>query len=40
MTAVYHPSAILHDPSKKEAMYRDMRKVRQYLSDYAGWEEL
>lgn len=40
MTAVYHPSAILHDPSKKEAMYQDMRKVRQYLIDYVGWEDI
>lgn len=40
MTAVYHPSAILHDPTKKEAMYRDMRKIRQYLTNYAGWEKL
>ena len=40
MTAVYHPSAILHDPSKKEAMYQDMRKVRQYLTDYVGWKDI
>lgn len=27
----YHPSAVLRDPAKKEEMYRDMKKVREYL---------
>lgn len=40
MTAVYHPSAVLRDPGKKEAMYTDMCKIRQYLTDYAGWNAL
>ena len=31
MTAVYHPSALLRDPSKKEDMYRDMKKIKEYL---------
>lgn len=28
----YHPSAALRDPSKKEEMYQDMKKVKQYLN--------
>ena len=31
MTAVYHPAALLRDPSKKEDMYRDMKKIKAYL---------
>ena len=31
MTAVYHPAALLRDPSKKEDMLRDMKKIREYL---------
>ena len=31
MTAVYHPAALLRDPRKKEDMYRDMKKIREYL---------
>ena len=31
MIALYHPAAILRDPSKKEDMYRDMKKIRQFL---------
>ena len=31
MTAVYHPAALLRDPSKKEDMLRDMKKVKAYL---------
>ena len=27
----YHPSAALRDPTKKEEMFQDMKKVRQYL---------
>lgn len=26
----YHPSAVLRDPSKKEEMFMDMKKVREY----------
>lgn len=40
MTAVYHPSAILRDPGKKESMYLDMLKIRQYLTDYANWDAI
>lgn len=31
MTAVYHPSALLRDPSKREDMYRDMKAIRRTL---------
>lgn len=31
MTAVYHPAALLRDPSKKEDMYRDMKKIKAFL---------
>ncbi|MBE6541613.1 MAG: uracil-DNA glycosylase [Ruminococcaceae bacterium] len=31
MTAVYHPAALLRDPSKKEDMLRDMKKIKAYL---------
>jgi len=34
MTAVYHPSALLRDASKKEDMYRDMKRIRMYLDEY------
>ena len=36
MTAVYHPSALLRDSSKKEDMYRDMKRVRMYLDEYVN----
>ncbi len=35
MTAVYHPAALLRDPSKKEDMYRDMKKIKAYLDSTA-----
>ncbi len=31
MTAVYHPAALLRDASKKEDMFRDMKKIKSYL---------
>ena len=31
MTAVYHPAALLRDPRKKEDMYTDMKKIKEYL---------
>lgn len=31
MTAVYHPSALLRDPSKKEAMLIDMENIKAQL---------
>ncbi len=31
MTAVYHPAALLRDPSKKKDMYFDMKKIKAYL---------
>ena len=31
MTAVYHPSALLRDPSKREDMYRDMKTIKVHL---------
>ena len=30
MTAVYHPSALLRDPHKKDDMLRDMEKIKEY----------
>ena len=30
--AVYHPSALLRDPSKNEDMYRDMKAIKALLS--------
>jgi len=33
MTAVYHPSALLRDPSKREDMYRDMKAIRRTLDE-------
>ncbi len=33
MTAVYHPSALLRDPSKREDMYRDMKEIRRRLEE-------
>lgn len=33
MTAVYHPAALLRDPSKKEDMYRDMKKIKSFLDE-------
>jgi len=38
MTAVYHPSALLHDPSKKEDMYKDMKRIRMYCDEYLKGE--
>ena len=35
MTAVYHPAALLRDPSKKEDMYRDIKKIKAYLDSTA-----
>ena len=31
VTAVYHPSALLRDPSKREETYADLKIVREYL---------
>ena len=31
MCAVYHPSALLRDPAKREDMYRDMLDIRRKL---------
>lgn len=36
MTAVYHPSALLHDPSKREDMYRDMMVIKQKYDENIG----
>lgn len=30
LTAVYHPSALLRDPNKKDDMLRDMQKIKEY----------
>lgn len=34
MTAVYHPSALLRDPSKKDDMLKDMEKIKEYAEKY------
>ena len=34
MTAVYHPSALLRDISKREDMYKDMKRIRMYCDEY------
>ena len=31
MTAVYHPAALLRDPSKKEDMLLDMERIKAQL---------
>ena len=31
MTAVFHPAALLRDPRKKEDMYNDMKKIKEFL---------
>lgn len=31
MCAVFHPSALLRDPSKREAMYTDMKEIKRRL---------
>ena len=36
MTAVYHPSALLRDPTKKEAMLEDMENIKKQLDALAG----
>lgn len=36
LTAVYHPSALLHDPSKREDMLCDMKKLTAYLRETAS----
>ena len=33
LTAVYHPSAILRDPDKKEETFEDFRKIKEKISD-------
>lgn len=33
MTAVYHPAALLRDPRKKEDMYNDMKKIKEFLDN-------
>lgn len=31
MCAIYHPAALLRDPSKREDMYRDFLEIRERL---------
>jgi DNA polymerase len=31
ITAVFHPAALLRDPHKKEAMYEDMKAIKQLI---------
>lgn len=40
MMAVYHPSALLRDPSKREDMLRDMHEVRRKLEELGCAPEL
>jgi uracil-DNA glycosylase len=35
MTAVYHPAALLRDPSKKEDMLLDMERIKAKLDTLA-----
>lgn len=39
ITAVYHPAAILRDASKKEDMYRDMKKIKEFLDEVKSIEK-
>lgn len=39
ITAVYHPAAILRDASKKEDMYRDMKKIKEFLDEAKSIEK-
>lgn len=36
ITAVYHPAALLRDPSKKEDMLSDMERIKQTLDELKG----
>lgn len=36
ITAVYHPAALLRDPSKKEDMLSDMERIKQTLAELKG----
>lgn len=36
ITAVYHPAALLRDPSKKEDMLSDMERIKQTLEELKG----
>lgn len=38
MTAVYHPSALLRDPSKKEDMMLDMERIKEQLDGLTAKE--
>ncbi len=33
MTAVYHPSALLRDPSRREEAYRDFKEIKRRLDE-------
>ena len=35
MTAVYHPSALLRDPSRREEAYRDFKEIRRRMDAQA-----
>lgn len=39
ITAVYHPAALLRDASKKEDMYRDMKKIKEFLDETRSVEK-
>lgn len=33
MTAVFHPAALLRDPRRKEDMFADMKKIKEFLDN-------
>ncbi len=33
MTAVFHPAALLRDPRRKEDMFADMKKIKEFLDE-------
>ncbi len=39
ITAVYHPAALLRDALKKEDMYRDMKKIKEFLDESRSVEK-
>ena len=39
ITAVYHPAALLRDALKKEDMYRNMKKIKEFLDESRSVEK-
>lgn len=40
MCAVYHPSALLRDPKKKEDMLTDMKMIKEKLDSYKSYKSI